>query len=78
MLCGCFIFIFWYGTVFTVQFEFIALDIGFTASEIYLLKHYFEKSMLNPFLTLDIINYLITFSIFFSLFQISALFSVAP
>jgi hypothetical protein len=37
---------------YCVQFEFIALDIGFIASEIYLLKHYFDKSILNPFFKL--------------------------
>ncbi len=55
---------------YCVQFEFIALDIGFIASEIYLLKHYFEKSTLNPFLnTFDKINYLVI-SLCFSLLQI--------
>ncbi len=51
LLCGCFIFIF-SSIQYCFQFEFIALDIGFIASEIYLVKHYFEKSILNPFLVL--------------------------
>jgi hypothetical protein len=55
---------------YCVQFEFIALDSGFIASEIYLLKHYFEKSTLIPFFnTFDKINYLVI-SFSFSLLQI--------
>jgi hypothetical protein len=41
LFCGCFIFIF-SSIQYCFQFEFIALDIGFIASEIYLLKRCFE------------------------------------